>query len=37
VVDTHAPMLDDADPRSVKAGEPIEVAARSVLVLQQVF
>jgi isoamylase len=37
VVDTHAPMLDDVDPRSVKPGQPIEVAARSVLVLQQVL
>jgi hypothetical protein len=30
-------MLDDVDPRSVKPGQPIEVAARSVLVLQQVL
>ena len=37
VVDTHAPMLDDVDPRSAKSGEPLEVAARSVVMLQQVF
>src|SRR6059058_4685782 len=37
VVDTHAPMLDDVDTRAVKPGEPVEVAARSVLVLQQVY
>jgi glycogen operon protein len=37
VVDTHAPLLDDADPRSVKTTETITVEARSILVLQQVF
>ncbi len=37
VVDTAAPMLDDADPRSVKTGEAVPVEARSVLVLQKVF
>jgi len=37
VVDTHAPMLDEVDTRAVKSGEPIEIAARSVLVLQQVY
>jgi isoamylase len=37
VVDTHAPMLDDVDTRAAKPGEPIEVAARAVLVLQQVY
>jgi isoamylase len=37
VVDTHAPMLDDVDTRAAKPGESIEVAARSVLVLQQVY
>jgi len=36
-IDTAAPMLDDAESRSVKTGEPIEVDARSVLVLQRVF
>jgi glycogen operon protein len=37
VIDTHAPMVDDADERSVKTGEAIEVQARSVLVLRQAF
>jgi glycogen operon protein len=37
VIDTHAPLLDDADPRTVKTGEAIGVEARSILVLQQVF
>jgi isoamylase len=37
VIDTHAPLLDDADPRSVKTGEAIGVEPRSILVLQQVF
>jgi isoamylase len=37
VVDTHAPMLDDADPRTVKTGQTISVEARSILLLQQVF
>jgi glycogen operon protein len=36
-IDTAAPMLDDAESRAVKTGEPIEVDARSVLVLQRVF
>jgi hypothetical protein len=30
-------MLADAETRSVKTGEPVEVDARSVLVLQRVF
>src|SRR3954452_2208221 len=37
VVDTHAPMLDDVDTRAVKPGEPLEIAARSILVMQQVY
>ena len=37
VVDTHAPLLDQADPRSVKTGGELEVEARSVLVLKKVF
>jgi glycogen operon protein len=36
-IDTAAPMLADAEARSVKTGEPVEVDARSVLVLQRVF
>jgi glycogen operon protein len=36
-VDTAAPMLVDAEDRSVKTGEAVEVDARSVLVLQKVF
>ncbi len=36
-IDTHAPMLDDADARSVKTGEAVPVEARSVLVLRKVF
>jgi glycogen operon protein len=37
IVDTHAPMLDEVDPRSVKAGETLDVPARALLVLRQVF
>jgi len=37
VIDTHAPMLDDADPRSVKTGDRIAVEARSILVLRQAY
>ena len=36
-VDTAAPMLDDAESRSVKTGEAVTVEARSVLVLRKVF
>jgi isoamylase len=36
-IDTAAPMLDQAEARAVKTGEPIEVDARSILVLQRVF
>ena len=36
-VDTHAPMLDEAESRSVKTGEPVQVEARAVLVLRKVF
>ncbi|MDX6197717.1 MAG: isoamylase [Actinomycetota bacterium] len=36
-LDTAAPMLVDAESRSVKTGEPVEVDARSVLVVQKVF
>jgi isoamylase len=37
IVDTHAPMLTDVDPRAVKNGETLDVEARSIVVLQQVF
>ncbi|MBV9368785.1 MAG: glycogen debranching protein GlgX [Frankiales bacterium] len=37
VVDTNAPMRDDADPRSVKSGEQVAVEARSILVLRQAY
>jgi hypothetical protein len=30
-------MLVDADPRTVKTGETVDVEARSVLVLKRVF
>ncbi|MCW2667307.1 MAG: glgX [Frankiales bacterium] len=36
-IDSAAPMLDDAEARSVKLGEAIDVEARSVLVLRKVF
>ena len=36
-IDTHAPLLDTADLRSVKTGEAVDVEARSVLVLKKVF
>jgi isoamylase len=37
IVDTHAPMADDADPRSVKTGEALAVQARSIVVLRQAY
>ena len=37
VLDTHAPMLDDADQRSVKTAEAFGVEARSVVLLRKVF
>src|SRR3954447_2958966 len=36
-VDTAAPMLGDAEVRTVKTGEPVEVDARSILVVRRVF
>jgi glycogen operon protein len=36
-IDTAAPMLQDAESRAVKTAEPLEVDARSILVLQRVF
>ena len=37
VIDTAAPLLDDAEPRTVKTGAAIEVDARSVFVLKKAF
>ncbi len=37
VVDTAAPLLNDAEERSVKTGQSVTVEARSILVLQRVF
>ncbi|HVE73859.1 MAG TPA: glycogen debranching protein GlgX [Mycobacteriales bacterium] len=37
IVDTAAPLLDEAESRSVKTGDPHEVEARSVVVLHKVF
>ena len=37
VVDTAAPLLTEAEPRTVKTGEQVEVESRSILVLQRVF
>ncbi len=37
LLDTHAPLLDSVDPRSVKTGEPFDLAARSILLLRKVF
>jgi glycogen operon protein len=36
-IDTAAPMRDQAEGRAFKTGEPIEVDARSILVLRRVF
>jgi isoamylase len=36
-VDTAAPMLDEAETRTFKTGEPLEVEGRSVLVLRKVY
>jgi isoamylase len=36
-LDTHAPLLDDAEQRSRKTGEPFKVEARSVMLLRKVF
>jgi len=35
-LDTHAPMLGDAEDRSSKADEKVAVAARSLLVLKRI-
>ncbi|HEU0104483.1 MAG TPA: glycogen debranching protein GlgX [Mycobacteriales bacterium] len=37
VVDTAAPLLDDAEARTIKTGQATEVEPRSVLVLRRVF
>jgi isoamylase len=37
VVDTHGPMIDAAEDRTVKSGESFAVEPRSVLVLQKLF
>ena len=37
MLDTHAPLLDTVDPRSMKTGEPFDIAARSILLLRKVF
>ena len=37
VIDTHAPMLDEAEHRSVKTAEAFAVEARSVVLLRKVF
>jgi len=37
VIDTASPMLGDAEVRTVKTVEPVDVDARSILVLQRVF
>ncbi len=37
VVDTAAPMLGDAEPRTVKTGDEVPVEARSIQLLQRVF
>jgi isoamylase len=36
-VDTSAPMRDEAEARTFKTGEPVDVEARAVLVLRKVF
>jgi isoamylase len=36
-VDSAAPMLDEAETRTFKTGEPVEVEGRSVLVLRKVY
>ena len=36
-IDTAAPLHDEADPRTAKTGEPVEVDARSVQVLRKLF
>ena len=36
-VDTHAPLLDAAEQRSLKTGEPFPVVARSLMLLRKVF
>ena len=37
VIDTHAPLLDEAEHRSVKTGEAFAMESRSVLLLRKVF
>jgi isoamylase len=36
-VDTAAPLLDDAEERVAKSGEPVVVSARSIVVLSQAY
>ena len=37
VVDTEQPLHDEVDPRSVKSGDQLTVAARTILVLRKTF
>jgi isoamylase len=37
VIDTHAPMVDQAEERAMKSGEAFAVEPRSVLVLQKLY
>ena len=36
-IDSAAPMMDDADPRTVRNGKAVDVDARSILVLRRIF
>jgi hypothetical protein len=36
-IDTASPLREQAEGRAFKTGEPIEVDARSILVLRRVF
>jgi pullulanase/glycogen debranching enzyme len=37
VIDTHAPMLDQAEERAMKSGESFAVEPRSIVVLQRLY
>jgi hypothetical protein len=37
IVDTSAPLVDQAEERAMKSGETFEVESRSVLLLQKLY
>jgi hypothetical protein len=37
VIDTSAPLVDQAEERAMKSGETFEVESRTILVLQKLY